>query len=180
MSLKRLICVLLLAAITLCFAGCSEGVTDQEAEADTASDIRSAVDSESADDTDEEVFSEESEENIVYIKIGEHILTATLAQNSSVEALVDLLKDGDITIDAHDYGSFEKVGSLGTSLPRNDEYITTEPGDIILYQGNQITVYYDTNSWSLTRLGRINDISQDELKEILGKSDVTLTLTLSK
>lgn len=180
MSLKRLICVLLSAVISLCFAGCSEAATDQEVEADTASDVRSATDPQSPDDTDEEAFSEESEESIVYIKVGEHILTATLAQNSSAEALADLLKEGDITINAHDYGNFEKVGSLGMYLPRNDEYITTEPGDIILYQGNQITVYYDTNSWSFTRLGRINDISQDELKEILGKGDVTLTLTLSK
>ena len=78
-----------------------------------------------------------------------------LSDNSSAEALVQKLKEGPVTLLMHDYGSFEKVGELPFSLPRNDEQITTEPGDVILYQGNQITFYYDTNSWSFTRLGKI-------------------------
>lgn len=94
-------------------------------------------------------------------------------------ALLALLKDGDITVNAHDYGSFEKVGSLGTKLPTNDEQITTEPGDVILYQGNQITVYYDTNSWNFTRLGRVQGVTAEELKGILGAGDVTMVLSLN-
>ncbi|MPN07297.1 hypothetical protein SDC9_154563 [bioreactor metagenome] len=78
-----------------------------------------------------------------------------------------------------DYGNFEKVGELGTTLPRNDESITTKPGDIILYQGNQITIYYDTNTWEFTRLGRINDVSPQELRGILGDGDVTTVLSLT-
>ena len=78
----------------------------------------------------------------------------------------------------HDYGSFEKVGSLPSSLPRNDTQITTEPGDIILYQGNQITFYYDTNSWNFTRLGKIDGITKAGLKKILGKGNVTAVLSL--
>jgi len=104
---------------------------------------------------------------------GNHKLTATLADNSSATAFYQLLKKGPITVDMHDYGSFEKVGSLGTSLPRNDTQITTTAGDIILYQGNQITIYYDTNSWSFTRLGKVDEVTQAELKKILGKGDVT-------
>ena len=79
----------------------------------------------------------------------------------------------------HDYGNFEKVGSLPTSLPRNDEQITTEPGDIILYQGNQITIYYDTNTWSFTRLGKVNGLSQSELKAILGSGGVTAVFSIA-
>ena len=75
-------------------------------------------------------------------------------------------------------GSFEKVGSLGTDLPRNDEDITTTTGDVILYQGNQITIYYDENRWNFTKLGHI-DIGQDELKTILGSGDVTVILSLN-
>ena len=75
---------------------------------------------------------------------GSHKLTATLVDNSSATAFYELLKKGPLTVDMHDYGSFEKVGSLGTTLPRNDTQITTQAGDIILYQGNQITIYYDT------------------------------------
>ena len=74
------------------------------------------------------------------------------------------------------YGSFEKVGSLGTTIPRNDEDITTTPGDVILYQGNQVTIYYDENRWDFTKLGHI-DIEQDELKAILGSGDVVAILS---
>ncbi len=104
---------------------------------------------------------------------GNHKLTATLADNSSATAFYELLKKGPLTVDMHDYGSFEKVGSLGTTLPRNDNQITTSAGDIILYQGNQITIYYDTNSWNFTRLGKVDEVTQAELKKILGKGDVT-------
>ena len=104
---------------------------------------------------------------------GNHNLTATLADNSSATAFYQLLKKGPLTVDMHDYGNFEKVGSLGTTLPRNDTQITTSAGDIILYQGNQITIYYDTNSWNFTRLGKVDGVTQAELKKILGKGDVT-------
>ena len=104
---------------------------------------------------------------------GKSELTATLVDNSSATAFYQLLKKGPLTVDMHDYGSFEKVGPLGTSLPRNDTQITTTAGDIILYQGNQITIYYDTNSWNFTRLGKVDGVTQAELKKILGKGDVT-------
>ena len=110
---------------------------------------------------------------------GKSELTATLVDNSSATAFYELLKKGPLTVDMHDYGNFEKVGSLSTSLPRNDTQITTTAGDIILYQGNQITIYYDVNSWNFTRLGKVvstsstTTITQAELKKILGKGDVT-------
>ena len=86
---------------------------------------------------------------------GSHTLAATLADNSSAMAFYELLEKGPVTIKMSDYGNFEKVGPIGTSLPRNDTQITTTAGDIILYQGNQITIYYDTNSWNFTRLGKV-------------------------
>ena len=107
---------------------------------------------------------------------GNHTLTATLENNSSAEAFYELLKKGAVTISMSDYGNFEKVGSLGTTLPRNDKQITTSAGDIILYQGNQITIYYDKNSWNFTRLGKVEDVSQ--LKTILGKGDVTAVFSI--
>ncbi len=104
---------------------------------------------------------------------GSHSLAATLADNSSAMAFYELLEKGPVTIKMTDYGNFEKVGPLGTKLPRNDTQITTQAGDIILYQGNQITIYYDTNSWNFTRLGKVDEVTQAELKKILGKGDVT-------
>jgi len=109
---------------------------------------------------------------------GSHTLAATLADNSSATAFYELLKKGPLTVDMHDYGSFEKVGSLGTKLPRNDTQITTQAGDIILYQGNQITIYYDTNSWNFTRLGKVDGMTQAELKKILGKGNVTAVFSV--
>ena len=111
---------------------------------------------------------------------GSHKLTATLVDNSSATAFYQLLKKGPLTVDMHDYGSFEKVGSLGTSLPRNDTQITTAAGDIILYQGNQITIYYDTNSWNFTRLGKVDGVTQAELKKILVKGNVTAVFEILK
>ncbi|MBO6130447.1 MAG: hypothetical protein J6P28_00640 [Treponema sp.] len=111
---------------------------------------------------------------------GGHSLTATLADNSSAAAFYELLQKGPVKVEMHDYASFEKVGSLGTSLPRNDRQITTCSGDIILYQGNQITIYYDVNSWNFTQLGKIDAISQAELKKILGKGNVTAVFSVNE
>jgi hypothetical protein len=112
------------------------------------------------------------------IIVGNRELTATLAQNSSTEALKELLKAGPLTIDMRDYGNMEKVGGLGKDLPANDERITTAPGDLILYQGNALVIYYAPNTWTFTRLGKINDVTGEELKTILGKGNVTVTLSL--
>ncbi len=101
-----------------------------------------------------------------------------LSENSSAEAFFEKLKEGKLTLELHDYGNFEKVGPLPWSLPRSDEEITTSPGDIILYQGNQLTVYYDVNTWEFTRLGRINDVTKEELLGVLGEGDVSVSFWL--
>jgi len=80
-----------------------------------------------------------------------------------------------VELELHDYGSFEKVGPLPWDLPRNDESITTVPGDVILYQGNQITIYYDENTWNFTRLAKIGNVTKDELLEVFGPGNVTVT-----
>ncbi len=120
-----------------------------------------------------------SDEQFFYAYIGDHILTIQPSGNSSAESFVELLRAGDVTVEMHDYGNFEKVGPIGSSLPRNDEPVTTEPGDVILYQGTEITIYYDVNSWNFTRLGKVQDMTQDELKKILGDGNVTARFTLT-
>lgn len=121
---------------------------------------------------------ETMETDTIVLKIGGKTFTATLADNSSARALKEKLSQGDITIHMEDYARMEKVGPLGTSLPRNDKQTTTSAGDLILYQGNQFVIYYNPNTWSLTRLGKINDATRGELLEALGKGDVTVTLSL--
>jgi hypothetical protein len=118
--------------------------------------------------------------NFMYLHIGENVLSATFADNSSAEALKELLAAGDITIDMSDYGGFEKVGRIGSSITTNDVRITAESGDLILYQGNQLVIFYASNTWSYTRLGKINDVTQTELRNILGTGNVTVTLSLNQ
>lgn len=122
---------------------------------------------------------EQEETNMINLQIGEQTLTAELADNTSAQAFAELLREGPVTVQMHDYGNFEKVGPLPTSLPENNEQITTEPGDIILYQGNSITVYYDKNTWNFTRLGKVQGVTEQELREILGAGDVEITFSLS-
>ncbi len=114
----------------------------------------------------------------IYAHIGQNVLTIKMEDNSSAQAFVDLLQGGDLTIDMHDYGNFEKVGSIGTDLPRNDKRIRTKPGDVILYQGNQITIYYDVNEWNFTLLGRVQNTAG--LKEVLGNDKVTVRFSLER
>jgi hypothetical protein len=121
----------------------------------------------------------ETDSNTIYLHIGSDVLTVTLLENTSTDALKELLAAGNIMINMSDYGGFEKVGSIGTNLPRNDVRITSEPGDVILYQGNQLVIFYAPNTWSYTRLGKINDVTQAELRSILGSENVTVTLSFN-
>ena len=130
-------------------------------------------------ENEERIDNERKNENMeMYLRVNNKTLTVLLEDNSSVDALMEKLKQGDITINMRDYANFEKVGELGFDLPRNDKQITTQPGDVILYQGDSITIYYDTNSWNFTKLGRIENITKAELKEILGEGNVVITFSL--
>ena len=112
------------------------------------------------------------------IHVNDTIFTATLEENSSAKAFAEFLAQGDMTLDMHDYGSFEKVADLPRSFPRNDKQIDTDAGDIILYQGNSITIYYDKNSWNFTRLARIDNVNKKRLQQILGKGNVKATFSV--
>ena len=120
------------------------------------------------------------ETSTIRLKTGRKTFTATLADNSSTRALKALLAGGDLTIEMEDYARMEKVGPIGTTLPRNDEQISTVPGDLILYQGRYFVIYYGRNSYSLTRLGKIDNVTESELKAALGDGDVTVTLSLGE
>lgn len=121
------------------------------------------------------------ENNTVRLTVeGGRTFTATLEENTSAKALKERLAGGDITVEMNDYGDMEKVGPLGVDLPRNDRQTTTGPGDIILYLGNNFVIYYDTNSWNFTRIGKVDGVStRKEMLDLLGgtgKISVTLSL----
>ena len=110
------------------------------------------------------------------LKINDIEVDVIWTDNDSVRALKNLAKDG-LTINMSKYGGFEQVGSIGSTLPSSDARITTIPGDIVLYSSNQIVLFYDSNTWSYTKLGHIN-LSKSELTDLLGDEDVVITLSL--
>ena len=110
------------------------------------------------------------------IQIGDKHFTATLEDNAAVRELIEMMKDKPITIKMNDYSGFEKVGSLGRSLTTDNHQTTTSAGDIVLYNGNQIVMFYGSNSWSYTRIGRIDDLSG--WKDALGKGGITAVFSL--
>ncbi len=112
------------------------------------------------------------------IQIGDTAFTATLEENSSVDALRELMADGPLTLNMSDYAGMEKGADLGVTLPQNNEQMNTQAGDIILYRGRTFVIYYDTNSWSLTPIGKIDDVDAEGLRTALGDGDVTVTLSL--
>lgn len=119
---------------------------------------------------------EEITEVKLKVQVGIREFSATLEDNAAADAFTEMLKDAPVTISMRDYSGFEKVGSLGSTLPADDQQITARPGDIVLYTGNQIVMFYGSNSWSYTRLGRIDDLS--DWKETLGIGDVSVTFSV--
>ncbi len=109
--------------------------------------------------------------------IGETPVTVAWEDNASVEALKALAAEG-LTIEMSMYGGFEQVGTIGQSLPRDDQQTTTASGDIVLYSGNQLVVFYGSNAWAYTRLGHITDQTPAQMKALLGNADVTVTLSM--
>ena len=115
------------------------------------------------------------------ITIGGVTQAATLVDNSATQALVTCLQNNDVTVTLNSSGGFEIWGALGFSLPTSDEQITAQPGDIILYNGSNICMFYGSNSWSYTRLGHIDSLTESELRTFLhaGESNISVTLSLS-
>ena len=118
----------------------------------------------------------DQEADTMVLTINGETVSVEWEDNESVEALMDLVSKEPLSIQMSMYGGFEQVGSIGTSLPRNDVQTTTEAGDIFLYSGDQIVVFYGSNFWAYTRLGRITDKNVYELAEMLGKEDATISV----
>ena len=116
--------------------------------------------------------------NTMNLKVNNSTMKVKLSDNAATKALVERLKEGTITYNAYDYGGFEKVGALGFSLPSNDTYITTEPGDIMLYTSNQLCIFFDSNSWEYSPIGKIEGMTKQQLKDAFGTGEVSITLSL--
>lgn len=121
---------------------------------------------------------EEITEMKMNVQIGDAVFTATLEENDATRELVEMMEQGPVNINMDDYAGFEKVGPLGRNLTTNNHQTTTSAGDIVLYMGNQIVMFYGTNSWSYTRIGRIDDLTGWE--DALGSGSITAVFTLAE
>ena len=119
-----------------------------------------------------------SAQSKINLTVGDKTITATLVDNSATRELTAILFRGPITIEMDDYGGFEKVGALPQSLPTSNSQITTQPGDIMLYQDRNMVIFYGSNSWSYTRLGRIDGATVEGLRQFLGNENVSVRLSL--
>ena len=175
------VCILL-----ICFSSCgsentapAKGTTYQTEVTSQKNDEQTAPET-AAVPTD--IISGETEENPIMktltMKIDGKKVAVDWEENESVAALTELVKDKPLTVQTSMYGGFEQVGSIGTSLPRNDVQTATQTGDIVLYSGNQIVVFYGTNSWAYTRLGHITDKTAEQMKDLLGNGNVTIEFSL--
>ena len=183
-SVALLIVLLLSITLTACdnIQDKAESIVQSETSANTISD--SSYVSESTDEqksqtsTEDNGASEETEEEAMKMTIGSTPVSVKWEDNESVNFLKELCRDQTLTISMSMYDGFEQVGSIGTDIPRNDVQTTTSSGDIVLYSGNQLVVFYGSNSWAYTRLGHITDKTPQEMTDLLSGGNVTITLSI--
>lgn len=169
--MKKILFILI--AMVLFMAGCTS-----EPEIKETQELQSQYNILSDEETSN-YMNEKNENTNLTLSVDGTQLSVKWENNASVSALKELAADGNFTIKAHQYGGFEQVGSLPQRIESKDVHMTAEPGDIMLYSSNSVVVYYGTNTWSYTKLGHIENLSEAELQELLSGETVTLTFSLS-
>lgn len=175
-------CLMLVLTLSLLLPACQKAgesaVSASTPETAAASDSAAGSEAQKPDDPKpEESPPAVAPQPTLVVRVNEHTFYASPADNPSAEAFVSELSRESIEVKLREYGGFEKVGALPWSIPRNDTSVTTGPGDIMLYQGDQITIFYGSNSWSYSPLAKIS-AAQEELAEALGSGDVTVQLEI--
>ncbi len=155
----------------------TEITATQIAKEPTAPEATQAINSQTDEATEYEEPTEERSLSLM-MTIGDTPVSVAWEDGDAVEALRELCREKPLTIDMSMYGGFEQVGSIGTALPTADRQTTTSPGDIVLYSGDQLVVFYGSNAWAYTPLGHITDQSESELTDLLSNGDTTVTISL--
>lgn len=155
---KTMAAVMLAASLAGCGASAPQTGTDEE-------------------QPEEEVQQVEEEKEMV-LRIGDTKVDVTWLDNESVAALKEKAEEGPLTVKMTMYGGFEQVGALGFTLPSDDTAMDTVAGDIVLYTGNMLVIFYGTNSWNYTGLGHVENKTVQDMEELLANGDVVLTLTM--
>ena len=157
-TLKNKIIITIMLILVMILFGCSKKeINNQQVNRETNEIVKE-------EDMKLKLFIDEKEVPVIW------------EDNNSVKALYEYVIDNPLSVDMHIYGGFEQVGSLGTDLPTDDHNITTQAGDIVLYNGNQIVIFFGSNSWAYTKLGKIDNANQDSMKQLLAEKDVKVTI----
>ena len=177
--------ILMAAILSAALPGCGSPApkSPEPAEEETVNESIEETEGGSRDEEEagtETADKEEEEKMTMKMTIGDTEVNVSWENNDSVRALMDLCREKPLAVEMSMYGGFEQVGSLGRRLPSNDTYTTTASGDIVLYSGNQIVVFYGSNSWDYTRLGRITDRDQAGMRDLLSGGDVTITISMEE
>ena len=181
--MKKMLSVtfIIVCAFAALLSGCADSRRTEDPESQSSGSASDKVQEfQAAEDeaAEQNVKEEETMDRKMIVEVGGKHFTATLEDNKAADTLVEMMQEDPVTVQMSDYGGFEKVGDLGTELPTSNRQTTTQAGDIVLYQGNQIVIFYGSNSWSYTRLGRIDDLTGWETA--LGDGDATVTFALEE
>lgn len=176
--MKKMLSVtfIIVCAFAAVLSGCADSRRTEDPESQSSGSDSDKV--QEVQGAEQNAKEEETMDRKMIIEIGGKHFTATLEDNKAADTLVEMMQEDPVTVQMSDYGGFEKVGDLGTDLPTSNRQTTTQAGDIVLYQGNQIVIFYGSSSWSYTRLGRIDDLTGWETA--LGDGDVTVTFALEE
>ena len=184
--MKKLTALLLIAVCCIIFSACNSGENETEITAQvTTSAVTTAKETtvlqEEVTQPQNDEPSEHADEKTVKLQmtIGNTPVSVAWEDNDAVQALKELCNNQLLTIQMSMYGGFEQVGPIGTALPQNDMRTTTSAGDIVLYSGDQMVVFYGSNSWAYTRLGDITDKSTEDMADLLSNGDTVITISLS-
>ena len=176
---KKLLILVLVSALALVMGACGADPAEEQNEQDTdakATETETSAAEVSSAGAETETTDTGTTDMKMKLFIDDQEVSVEWENNEAVSALAGQVKAQPLTIDMSMYDDFEQVGELGTSLPAEDVQMETKPGDIMLYAGDKIVVFYGTNSWAYTPLGKIKDKTEEELAELLGQHDVTITL----
>ena len=174
--MKRILVTLSITMIALAmafaFTGCGSSGSDETSEPEQTEETQMSQEEKTTDDG--------AKAGQLLLEVNGESLEIEAEDNASVDALKELIGEDGLELSLAEYGGFEKVGPLPESLPTSDEQMDVAAGDIVLYQGNQVSLLYGENAWSYTKLGHVKGMSGEELHELLGDGDVKVILKIDR
>ncbi len=174
--MKKLLLTICTLAVLFSLSACGSKTDDKALSSRVVSSLQKSLQALPLEPADDGPW-EENTMVKMNVQVGDSTFLATLEKNAAVNSFIEMMRESPVVIKMSDHSGFEKVGALGSSLPTSNSQTTAQAGDIVLYSGNQIVIFYGSNSWSYTRLGKIDDLIG--WKEALGSNDVEVIFSIA-